>query len=73
MSVLHEVAPPAAGEAVIDPEAAYVITGGFGGFGMAVAGHLIAQGARHIVLIGRSGATTDDAKRTIAAWRDRRA
>lgn len=69
MSALREVAPPATGEAVIDADAAYVITGGFGGFGMAVAGHLIAQGARHVVLIGRSGATTDAARTQIATWR----
>jgi NAD(P)-dependent dehydrogenase (short-subunit alcohol dehydrogenase family)/acyl carrier protein len=69
MTALVEVASPAAGEALIDAGAAYVITGGFGGFGMAVAGHLIAQGARDVVLIGRSGATTGDVKRQIADWR----
>lgn len=69
MSELHELVPPGTGEVVIDPAAAYVITGGFGGFGMAVAGYLIAKGARHIVLIGRSGATTDAAKGQITTWR----
>jgi NAD(P)-dependent dehydrogenase (short-subunit alcohol dehydrogenase family)/acyl carrier protein len=69
MSALREVAPPATGETVIDPAAAYLITGGFGGFGIAVAGYLIAQGARDVVLIGRSGATTEAAKQQIAAWR----
>lgn len=69
MSALREVAPPGTGEAVIDADAAYMITGGFGGFGMAVAGYLIAQGARHIVLIGRSGATTEGPRTQIAAWR----
>jgi NAD(P)-dependent dehydrogenase (short-subunit alcohol dehydrogenase family)/acyl carrier protein len=69
MSALRAVAPAGAGEAVIDPEAAYVITGGFGAFGMKVAGHLTALGARHLVLIGRSGATTDEVKERIAEWR----
>ena len=69
MSALREVAPAGAGETVIDPEGAYVITGGFGAFGMKVAGHLIAQGARHLVLVGRSGATTDEAKQRVAEWR----
>jgi acyl transferase domain-containing protein/NAD(P)-dependent dehydrogenase (short-subunit alcohol dehydrogenase family)/NADPH:quinone reductase-like Zn-dependent oxidoreductase/acyl carrier protein len=69
MSELPELVPPGTGEVVIDPQAAYVITGGFGGFGMAVAGYLIAKGARHLVLIGRSGATTDAVKGHIAAWR----
>jgi acyl transferase domain-containing protein/NAD(P)-dependent dehydrogenase (short-subunit alcohol dehydrogenase family)/NADPH:quinone reductase-like Zn-dependent oxidoreductase/acyl carrier protein len=70
MSALPEVVPSGHGEAAIDANAAYVITGGFGGFGLAVADYLIAKGARHIVLAGRSGATTDDAKRRIAAWRE---
>jgi acyl transferase domain-containing protein/NADPH:quinone reductase-like Zn-dependent oxidoreductase len=69
MSVLREVAPADAGEPGVDPEAAYVISGGFGGFGIAVAQYLIAKGARHIALIGRSGATTADVKAQIAAWR----
>ena len=69
MSVLRELAPAKVGEAGIDPEAAYVITGGFGGFGLAVASYLVEQGARHITLIGRSGAATDGVRRQIAAWR----
>jgi acyl transferase domain-containing protein/NAD(P)-dependent dehydrogenase (short-subunit alcohol dehydrogenase family)/acyl carrier protein len=69
MSALGSVAPASTGEVVISPDAAYVITGGFGGFGMAVAGYLIAQGARHVVLIGRSGAANDDARRRLATWR----
>ena len=34
----------------------YLITGGFGGIGMRVAGWLVARGARHLVLVGRGGA-----------------
>jgi len=71
MSVLGEVAPPHIGAANIDPAAAYMITGGFGGFGMAVADYLIEQGARHLLLAGRSGAKSNDAKQRIAAWRER--
>lgn len=71
MSVMGDVVPAQAGEAIIDPAGAYVITGGFGGFGMAVADFLIAQGAGHVVLVGRSGAGTDGARERIAAWRER--
>jgi NADPH:quinone reductase-like Zn-dependent oxidoreductase/SAM-dependent methyltransferase/short-subunit dehydrogenase/acyl carrier protein len=39
----------------IDTEASYLITGGLGGFGLALASHLADRGARHIVLAGRSG------------------
>ncbi|MCC7361295.1 MAG: type I polyketide synthase [Anaerolineales bacterium] len=37
----------------IQPHAAYAITGGFGGLGLAVARWLVEQGARHLLLIGR--------------------
>ncbi len=52
----------------IDPAASYVITGGFGAFGTAVARWLVAEGARDLVLVGRSGATTDRAKQTLAEF-----
>nr|WP_296778300.1 type I polyketide synthase [Rhodococcus sp. (in: high G+C Gram-positive bacteria)] len=50
----------------IDPAASYVVTGGFGAFGTAVARWLVAEGARNLVLIGRSGPTTDRATQTLA-------
>ncbi len=45
----------------IDPDAAYVVTGGFGAFGTAIARWLVDEGARTLVLVGRSGPTTDRA------------
>jgi NAD(P)-dependent dehydrogenase (short-subunit alcohol dehydrogenase family)/acyl carrier protein len=36
------------------PDAAYLITGGMGGIGRAVAGWLIARGARYLLLLGRT-------------------
>jgi NADPH:quinone reductase-like Zn-dependent oxidoreductase/short-subunit dehydrogenase/SAM-dependent methyltransferase/acyl carrier protein len=36
-------------------DAVYLITGGLGGFGLAVADHLVRRGARHLALLGRSG------------------
>jgi acyl transferase domain-containing protein/NADPH:quinone reductase-like Zn-dependent oxidoreductase/short-subunit dehydrogenase/ubiquinone/menaquinone biosynthesis C-methylase UbiE/acyl carrier protein len=42
--------PPVA----IDGEASYLITGGLGGLGLAVADRLARRGARHLALIGRS-------------------
>ncbi len=41
----------------IHPDATYLVTGGFGGLGLIVARWLVERGARHLVLIGRSGAT----------------
>ncbi|MEV3962545.1 SDR family NAD(P)-dependent oxidoreductase [Nocardia sp. NPDC050193] len=53
----------------IDPAGTYLITGGFGGFGMATGSWLIAKGARRLVLLGRGGATTPAARQQLAAWR----
>ncbi len=47
-------------------KASYVITGGLGGFGLAVAKWLVGSGAKNIVLTGRNGAATPEAKRAVA-------
>ena len=39
---------------VIDPDASYLISGGLGGLGLAVADRLARHGARHLALVGRS-------------------
>ncbi|MDJ0392185.1 SDR family NAD(P)-dependent oxidoreductase [Rhodococcus sp. G-MC3] len=52
----------------IDPEATYVVTGGFGAFGTAIAKWLVDEGARTLVLVGRSGPTTDRARQTLAEF-----
>src|SRR6185369_17627390 len=38
----------------IDANASYLITGGLGGLGLAVADRLARRGARHLALVGRS-------------------
>jgi NAD(P)-dependent dehydrogenase (short-subunit alcohol dehydrogenase family) len=38
----------------IRPEASYLVTGGLGGLGLEVARWLVREGARHVVLLGRS-------------------
>ena len=43
-------------------DATYLITGGHGGLGLAVARWLAEKGARHIVLLGRSGASVAGAE-----------
>jgi acyl transferase domain-containing protein/NADPH:quinone reductase-like Zn-dependent oxidoreductase/acyl carrier protein len=42
--------------AAFRPDAAYVISGGFGALGTAIAARMAQGGARHLVLIGRRGA-----------------
>ncbi len=46
-------------------DASYLVTGGLGGLGLAVAGWMVEQGARHLVLMGRS-APTEVAREAIA-------
>jgi NAD(P)-dependent dehydrogenase (short-subunit alcohol dehydrogenase family) len=37
----------------LSPDATYLVTGGLRGLGLATAEHLVAKGARHVVLVGR--------------------
>ncbi len=43
----------------IRPDGAYLVTGGFSGIGLIVARWLAQHGARHLVLVGRRGATEE--------------
>ncbi|MGW0177994.1 type I polyketide synthase [Nocardia sp. NPDC003345] len=71
LSMTGEAPPvrPMLPELEIDPDGTYLITGGFGGFGMATGTWLVSKGARRLVLIGRSGASTPAARQQLAAWR----
>lgn len=50
----------------VQPEASYLITGGLGGLGLTIAEWLADHGARHLVLAGRSGVATTEARQVIA-------
>jgi len=47
-------------------DASYLITGGLGGFGLAMAEWMVRSGARHLVLASRRGAATDEARAAVA-------
>jgi acyl transferase domain-containing protein/NADPH:quinone reductase-like Zn-dependent oxidoreductase/thioesterase domain-containing protein/NAD(P)-dependent dehydrogenase (short-subunit alcohol dehydrogenase family) len=49
--------------------ATYLITGGLGGFGLAVARRMVSNGARNLVLASRSGAATPEVERAVAELR----
>ena len=48
------------------PNATYIVTGGYGGIGQALSRWLCINGAKHIALVSRRGATTAAAKRTLS-------
>jgi acyl transferase domain-containing protein/NAD(P)-dependent dehydrogenase (short-subunit alcohol dehydrogenase family)/acyl carrier protein len=53
------------------PDASYLVTGGFGGFGQKTARWLVERGARHVVLVGRTGADTPERGAFVADLRSR--
>ena len=54
---------------VVRPDASYLVTGGLGALGLAVAERLAARGARHLVLLARS-AGDDEARARVQGLRD---
>lgn len=64
-----KVEPLPDGEISFGSNGTYLITGGLGGFGLAVAGWLADRGARHLVLMGRSGRTSNDAIKALDAMK----
>jgi acyl transferase domain-containing protein len=52
-----EAVPPSAQPLRLRHDGAYLITGGLGGLGLKVAAWMVEQGARHLVLVGRRGAS----------------
>ena len=53
-----------------DAQASYLITGGLGGLGFALADWMIERGARHLVLLGRRPPRAKHEEK-LAAWRER--
>ncbi len=64
-----QVAPPT--EILFKENGTYLLTGGCSGFGLAVADWMTTKGARHLVLMSRSGPKTEEEKRVIEGMRDR--
>ena len=51
---LARYTPQSASKPALEPDACYLITGGLGGLGLSVADWMVARGAKHLVLAGRS-------------------
>jgi acyl transferase domain-containing protein/NADPH:quinone reductase-like Zn-dependent oxidoreductase/NAD(P)-dependent dehydrogenase (short-subunit alcohol dehydrogenase family)/acyl carrier protein len=62
----HCAAKPALPVLQLNPAATYLVTGGLSGFGLKTAEWLAAKGARHLVLISRSGPKSAEALTSIA-------
>ena len=56
---LRELDAPSRDRADIRADAAYLVTGGLSGIGLAVAKWLVARGARHLLLLGRRAPASD--------------
>lgn len=54
----------------INPDGTYLITGGLGGFSLAVVRWLIQNGAKHLVLMGRSGASSPAAQAAVNSLKE---
>ena len=61
-NIATEVLPFKSGDRKVSPDGTYLITGGLGGFGMAIGDWLIQSGAKNIVLMGRSSKPTPEAE-----------
>jgi NADPH:quinone reductase-like Zn-dependent oxidoreductase/aryl carrier-like protein len=59
--------PVIKGRASIRADGTYLVTGGTSGFGLATAGWLAQRGARHLALVSRRGAKTEEAQDGISA------
>ena len=66
-----EVAPTPRKTLILPEQATYLVTGGLAGFGLRTAGWLADKGARHLVLISRSGPASDEARTAIDTLRKR--
>jgi acyl carrier protein len=49
----------------IKPDAGYIITGGLSGFGLSTLHWLVQKGARHIIVMSRSGSVSPDAQKVL--------
>ncbi len=54
-----------AGKVRLSAQGSYLITGGFGGFGLELIDWLVQHGARHLIIVSRSGARSPDAKQML--------
>ncbi len=69
ISQIH-AAKPVMKQLELSKDATYLVTGGLGGFGLKTAQWLVSRGARHLVLISRSGPTSSEAKAALVTLKE---
>ncbi|MEN9868107.1 MAG: hypothetical protein RL748_3697, partial [Pseudomonadota bacterium] len=52
----------------LNSDASYLVSGAFGGLGLVVCDWLVQRGARHLVLVSRSGPTRPEAQQALQRW-----
>ena len=57
--------PLSSKKAMLNPKCSYLVTGGFSGFGLTIAQWLAKKGAKSLILIGRSGPSSSEAKEVL--------
>nr|CAA6829784.1 MAG: Capsular polysaccharide biosynthesis fatty acid synthase WcbR [uncultured Thiotrichaceae bacterium] len=65
-TVLPEITESKSETLTLQADASYLVTGGLSGFGLRTAQWLAEKGAKTLILMGRSGAATEDAKQGVA-------
>lgn len=61
-----QVYPARKEEKLLRPDATYIVVGGTSGIGLDIASWMPQKGARHIVLVSRSGVATELAQNTVS-------
>lgn len=65
----NKVTAPNASKTLFRKDASYLLVGGLGGIGRAIASWTVEHGAKHLVLVNRSGLSTDTARSTVGMLR----
>ena len=61
----NHVLPSAERAPLFSNKATYLVTGGLSGFGLSIGEWIVRQGARHLVLVGRRGMSSDGAEEAV--------
>jgi acyl transferase domain-containing protein/surfactin synthase thioesterase subunit/acyl carrier protein len=71
VSLQQEIPVAITKQITFDPQGTYLVTGGLGGFGLSLVQWLVDNGARHLVLVSRSGASSAVAVNSVAKLREK--